>query len=108
MDNIQEKRDRSASDSKSSSHAQIQRESLSESRDRLLHDSLLPEDSYHNGMYWADLPSKEQSAWVHGQNWKEVKREFKHVGKMTKEDPLSPVHAYFSRYVTTGMVSFRF
>lgn len=67
--------------------------------DELLNDALLPLDSYAGEVYWADLPSKERSAWIHAQNNAEAKRELKVIGTMAKENPLSPVSAYFSRYV---------
>lgn len=78
-------------------------ETLEEARNRLLQESLLPADSYVNGVYWADLPSKEMSAFVHSQNNRETMRELRIVGNMVKADPLSPISAYFSRYVATGM-----
>lgn len=75
------------------------------SKHDLLNKALLPEDSYLDGVYWADLPSRERSAWVNSQVSKETIRELRVVGRMVKEDPLSPISVYFSKYVTTGMVS---
>ncbi|WVR04159.1 hypothetical protein IAU60_001158 [Kwoniella sp. DSM 27419] len=67
-----------------------------------LYPDLAPEDSFHNGVYWADLPGKERRAWINAQQNTEAKRELKHIGGMFKKDPLSPVTAYFSRYVMGG------
>lgn len=74
-------------------------------RENLLNEALLPKDSYHNGVYWADLPSKERSNWVSNQIQTETKREFEVVKSMFKSAPFSPISAYFSKYVTSGMVS---
>lgn len=74
-------------------------ESLHEARDRLLDTALLPKDSYHNGVYWADLPNKERRSWISKETRTEVKRELKVVGEMAKKNPVSPFTAYCSRYV---------
>lgn len=74
------------------------------SKHDLLNVALLPEDSYQDGVYWADLPSKERRKWINNQMSNETMRELKAVGRMTREDPLRPISAYFSKYVTTGMV----
>ena len=64
---------------------------------------LKPEDSYHNGTYWADLPFQERVAWVNAQSGTETKREVSHVWQMFKEDPLAPFGRYWNLYVITGM-----
>ncbi|ODN87114.1 Pi-transporter A-1 [Cryptococcus wingfieldii CBS 7118] len=67
----------------------------------LYHD-LCPDDSYTDGIYWADLPFNARRKWVNKQNNDEVARELKHIWGMFKKDPLSPMSAYFSRYVMGG------
>lgn len=68
--------------------------------------ALFPEDIYtREGTYWADLPAREQSAWIHSHSNAEAKRELGVLGRMVKADPLSPLGAYFHRYVLTGMVT---
>ncbi|KAL7416619.1 major facilitator superfamily domain-containing protein [Mrakia frigida] len=68
----------------------------------LLVDELLPSDNYVDGIYWADLPAGQRTRWAFNQANTESLRELKHVGKMFKKDPLSPINAYFSRYVVGG------
>ncbi|WRT65322.1 uncharacterized protein IL334_002265 [Kwoniella shivajii] len=67
----------------------------------LYHD-LAPEDSYKNGIYWADLPRSERRAWVNAQQNHETMREVKHVWQMFKADPLSPLSSYTKQYVMGG------
>lgn len=67
-----------------------------------LWDDLCPEDSYVDGVYWADLPSAQRGRWAINQANQEAKRELKVIGGMFKKDPLSPMRAYFSRYVLGG------
>ncbi|WVW79797.1 hypothetical protein I302_101767 [Kwoniella bestiolae CBS 10118] len=67
----------------------------------LFHD-LAPEDSYKDGVYWADLPGSERRSWVNTQNHTEVMREVKHVWGMFKKDPLSPLSVYTKKYVMGG------
>lgn len=75
----------------------------------LLAASLLPEDSYtKEGIYWADLPWNARGTFINKQANAECLRELKVVGAMTVKDPLSPIGAYFSRYVSTGMVTSTF
>jgi hypothetical protein len=54
----------------------------------------------------ADLPWAERQKWVNKQANDECKREVKAVWDMFKKDPLSPLTAYCSRYVVTGMGMF--
>ncbi|GAA5921376.1 hypothetical protein JCM6882_003021, partial [Rhodosporidiobolus microsporus] len=72
--------------------------------DHLLQDALFPDDSYTpEGVYWADLPKKEQWAFINRQTNQEAKREFSMIWQMFKEDPASPFRAYWRKYVLTGM-----
>lgn len=67
-----------------------------------LWDDLCPEDSYVDGVYWADLSPAHRGRWAIKQANDEAKRELIHIGGMFKKDPLSPVRSYFSRYVLGG------
>ncbi|ORY27623.1 major facilitator superfamily domain-containing protein [Naematelia encephala] len=67
-----------------------------------LFNDLAPDDSYLDGVYWADLPLKQRHAWINKQSNAEALREIKHVGSMFKRDPLSPLGAYCKRYVIGG------
>lgn len=71
-----------------------------------LNDLIYPADSYTQGdhVYWGDLPLGRRLAWTGKQSNEEAARELAHVGRMFKRDPLSPISAYFSSYVVTGMV----
>ncbi|PWN25210.1 MFS general substrate transporter [Jaminaea rosea] len=70
-----------------------------------LNDLIYPADSYTQGdhVYWGDLPLGRRLAWTGKQSNEEAARELAHVGRMFKRDPLSPISAYFSNYVVTGM-----
>lgn len=69
-----------------------------------LQDVLYPRDSYtEDNVYWADLPWGQKAAWANRQSNQEAKRELAVIGRMMKKDPLSPISAYFSNYVVTGM-----
>ncbi|KAJ9091458.1 hypothetical protein QFC19_009101 [Naganishia cerealis] len=67
-----------------------------------LWDDLCPEDSYVDGVYWADLSRAHRGRWAIRQANEEAVRELKHIGGMFKKDPLSPIRSYFSRYVLGG------
>ena len=67
-----------------------------------LWEELAPSDSYINGTYWADLPLGQRIAWCFSSSNQEAKRELGVLGRMIKNDPLSPVAAYFRRYVLNG------
>ncbi|WVQ94676.1 hypothetical protein IAU59_001756 [Kwoniella sp. CBS 9459] len=67
-----------------------------------LYNDLAPEDSYKDGVYWADLKGSERRSWVHDQSHTETMREIRHVWGMFKADPLSPLSAYCKRYVMGG------
>ena len=60
-----------------------------------LWEELAPSDSYIDGVYWADLPRAQRTRWALKQSNEEAKRELKELGRMTKQDPLSPVAGYF-------------
>lgn len=65
---------------------------------------LYPSDSFtRDKQYWADLPRKQRVRWVNVQNGTEAKRELGIVWRMFKQDPLSPLTAYFRNYVITGL-----
>jgi hypothetical protein len=49
---------------------------LPENPDKLLHESLFPEDAYEGETYWADLPSGTRTKWINKQQGDEIKREF--------------------------------
>lgn len=69
-----------------------------------LNELLYPSDSYtENRVYWADLPWAQKASWVSRQSNAEARRELGVIGRMFKKDPLSPISAYFSNYVVTGM-----
>ncbi|WVO24286.1 uncharacterized protein IAS62_005650 [Cryptococcus decagattii] len=67
-----------------------------------LFQDLAPEDSYRDGVYWADLPFNERRKWVDSQSNEEARRELKHIWQMFKEDPLSPLTTYCKTYVMGG------
>ena len=72
-------------------------------RSDLLRDELFPQDSYAGTVYWADLPLGERVSWVNKQSNNEARRELSALVAKFKQDPLQPLHDYFSRYVVTGM-----
>ncbi|KAN0063761.1 hypothetical protein ACQY0O_003811 [Thecaphora frezii] len=71
----------------------------------ILENHLFPADSYtaDTRTYWADLPFGEKTRWINNQSNAEAARELGIIGRMLKEDPLSPVRSYFSNYVITGL-----
>lgn len=69
-----------------------------------LDELLYPSDSYTSDhTYWADLPWGQKLSWASRQSNQEARRELGIIGQMFKKDPLSPISAYFSNYVVTGM-----
>ncbi|KAM0751247.1 MFS general substrate transporter [Meredithblackwellia eburnea MCA 4105] len=72
-------------------------------RDALLSEYLLPDDSYINGVYWADLPNGERQAWINQSSNAEARRELGNIGRSFKEDPINPLSHYFGKYVQNGM-----
>jgi hypothetical protein len=69
----------------------------------LLQSELYPDDAYHDGVYWADLPGKQRTAWINRQYQQEAAREFSVVWETFKHDPLRPFRDYFHNYVITGL-----
>lgn len=62
-----------------------------------------PDDSYTpEGVYWADLPFFKKVAFVGKTDSAEAARELRTIGRMIKEDPLSPVSFYFKNMVLPG------
>lgn len=64
---------------------------------------IYPDDSYLNGVYWADLPRLQRWKWINNQQNTEARREFGQVWRMFKHDPLEPIRAYFRTYVVNGL-----
>jgi hypothetical protein len=65
---------------------------------------LKPDDMYdEHGTYWADLPLMQKIRFITSYDAKEVRRELVVIGSMIKNDPLSPVGAYFRNMVIPGM-----
>lgn len=65
---------------------------------------LLPDDSYdENGTYWADMPIGQRISFINKVNNEESKKELTTIGRMIKNDPLSPVSYYFHNMVIPGM-----
>lgn len=69
----------------------------------LLRDELYPDDAYHNGVYWADLPRAQRVAWTNRQYRREATREFTEEWASFRHDPLAPFRDYFHNYVVTGL-----
>ncbi len=72
--------------------------------ERAIFDHLIhPDDMYdENGIYWADLPTLKQIKFVTKTDSKEMRRELGVIGRMIKQDPLSPVGAYLRNMVLPG------
>lgn len=64
---------------------------------------IYPDDSYLNGVYWADLPRAQRWKWINNQQNTETKRECALLWAMFKKDPLEPIRAYFRTYVVNGL-----
>ena len=64
---------------------------------------IYPNDIYTlEGVYWADLPYKEQLAFNTNVDNAEIKKELSSIWLMTKKNPLSPVGWYFKNAVLPG------
>jgi hypothetical protein len=62
-----------------------------------------PDDSYTpEGVYWADLPILKRISFVTSVDSAEAARELRNIGRMIKEDPLSPINFYFKNMVLPG------
>lgn len=73
-------------------------------KERVIFDQLIhPDDIYTpEGVYWADLPIKQQIQFVFNLDRKEYRDEIKWVWDMFKNDPLAPVAYYFRNMVIPG------
>ncbi|KAI9682913.1 MAG: hypothetical protein M1829_006349 [Trizodia sp. TS-e1964] len=70
----------------------------------IFNNHLYPNDSYdENGVYWADMPFLKKAKFVAKVDAEETKREWSIIGNMMKNDPLSPIGAYFRNYIIPGM-----
>ncbi|KAF2400353.1 putative MFS phosphate transporter [Trichodelitschia bisporula] len=66
-------------------------------------DILKPDDIYdNNGVYWADLPVKDRVGFCMRTQNAEAAKELRSIGRMIKEDPLSPVSYYMKNMVLPG------
>lgn len=71
--------------------------------DIIFGDILYPDDLYtRDGIYWADLPIRQQISFVRHSDGQEAKKEFASFWRMFKKDPLSPVAWYFKNAVLPG------
>lgn len=72
--------------------------------EKIIFDYLLkPDDSYTpEGVYWADLPLGKKISFVTSVDAIMAKEELGNIGRMMKEDPLSPVGWYFRNAVLPG------
>lgn len=62
-----------------------------------------PDDSYTpDGVYWADLPLAKRIKFINSVNNAEAKRELTTIGRMVKEDPLSPLSWYWHNAILPG------
>lgn len=79
--------------------------SLSQRAQATIDGIIYPADSFTRDThtYWADLPFWQKTRWINQQSNAEARRELGVIGSMFKADPLSPINAYFSNYVVTGM-----
>jgi hypothetical protein len=69
----------------------------------VFHALLHPDDLYDtNGTYWADMPLGQRIKFVANVDKQEASREWGEFWTMFKNDPLSPVSAYFRNYVIPG------
>lgn len=61
------------------------------------------DDSYdENGVYWADMNIAKRAKFVSKVDREESARELKEIGRMMKEDPLSPVGYYARNMIIPG------
>ncbi|KAK7731005.1 hypothetical protein SLS53_008876 [Cytospora paraplurivora] len=62
-----------------------------------------PDDSFTpEGVYWADLPLLKRISFVNSVNNAEAKKELATIGRMIKEDPLSPLRWYWHNAILPG------
>lgn len=71
--------------------------------DDAVKDIICPEDSYTaDGTYWADLPFRQRVRWINAQSNAEAATELSSIWSDFKQDPLSPLRQYTSKYVVNG------
>jgi hypothetical protein len=76
---------------------------MSENEASVFRSILKPDDIYDSeGRYWADLPLGQKVRFVTSFDNAEAKRELNTIGRMIKNDPLSPVGAYMRNMVIPG------
>jgi hypothetical protein len=64
---------------------------------------LYPDDLYTpEGIYWADLPFRQQLSFNAAVDNAEAKKELGNLWSMIKKDPLSPISWYFKNAVLPG------
>jgi hypothetical protein len=70
---------------------------------KVLKSLIYPDDTYTSeGIYWADLPLGKQLAFNAKVDRAEAAKELRSIGRMIKEDALSPVAWYFKNAVLPG------
>jgi hypothetical protein len=76
---------------------------MSQNESQIFQSILKPDDMYTpEGIYWADLPLGKQIKFVQTNDAAEAKRELAIIGRMFKNDPLSPLGAYMRNMVIPG------
>lgn len=80
----------------------VRRDMTSQEQD-VFHAVLHPDDIYdQNGTYWADMPMGQRLKFVNRVNSEESKKEAISIGRMFKNDPLSPFGYYLKNMVLPG------
>ena len=70
---------------------------------KVLKSLIYPDDAYTpEGTYWADLPFGKQLVFNGKVDSAEAAKELRSIGRMIKEDALSPVAWYFRNAVVPG------
>lgn len=86
-----------------SSEASITDSPIQGDEAQALKSLIYPDDSYTSeGVYWADLPFGKQLAFNAKVDKAETAKELRSIGRMMKEDPLSPIAWYFKNAVLPG------
>lgn len=77
--------------------------SMNKDESEVFKSLLLPDDSYdETGTYWADMPIWRRIKFVNKVDSQEAKKELKSIGRMIKNDPLSPIGYYMRNMVIPG------
>lgn len=77
--------------------------SMNKDESEVFKSLLLPDDSYdETGTYWADMPVWRRIKFVNKVDSQEAKKELKSIGRMIKNDPLSPIGYYMRNMVIPG------